>query len=279
MNLGTILVHLDHSAACASRVGLAASLARVHGSHLVALIPTGLYDGRIPADAMSRGDASFAAASADYLRVRAEAVAHVFKDQLRGPGPLSSEVRVVDEPSVDAVIRHGRASDLVIVGQDDDETDDMTARKLAEQVMLHVGRPVLVVPRAGSVRQPGDKVLVAWDGSREAAMALRDALPLIAPASSVSLVSLQRAGETLDEGRLLIPQTLEWLQRHGLHAKAERQVVSTDFAQALLDSAARMDSDLLVMGGYGHTRMLELVLGGVTREILAGMKLPVLMAH
>lgn len=278
MKLGTILVHLDHSEQCAARVGLAASMARAQGSHLIGLVPTGLYDGSIPADAIAKGDTPFAAASADYLRVRAEAVAHVFRDQVRGPGTLSFDVRVVDEPSVDAVIRHGRTSDLVIVGQGE-AADAMTAGDLPEQVMLHAGRPVLIVPRSGPLRPPGRKVLVAWDGTREAAMALRDALPLMTSASTVSLVSMHLVGEPIDEGALLLPQTLAWLQRHGVQATAEQVAVSTGFAEALLGCAARMDADLLVMGGYGHTRLREFVLGGVTRDMLAQLNVPVLMAH
>jgi nucleotide-binding universal stress UspA family protein len=278
MNLTTILVHLDHSEHCIARIGLAASMARLHGSHLVGLIPTGLYDGSIPADAIAADRAGFIAASADYLRTRAEAVAHVFRDQLGGAGPLSFDVRVVDEPSVEAVMRHGRTSDLIVVGQGDD-ADAMTADNLPAQAVLHAGRPVLVVPRARPGRAPEGKVLVAWDGTRESAMALRDSLPLLAHASSVTLVTLHQSDETGEDGTVLIPQTMAWLQRHGIQAMAERIATSVSFAEALLSCAAQMDVDLIVMGGYGHTRLRELVLGGVTRKVLADMTVPVLMAH
>jgi nucleotide-binding universal stress UspA family protein len=280
MNLGTILVHLDHSEHCVDRVRLAASMANVHGSHLVGLVPTGLYDGRIPADVIATDDTGFMAASADYLRTRAEAVAHVFRNEIRGAGPLSFDVRVVDEPSADAVIGHARCSDLVIVGQGE-VADAMTAVDLPAQAVLHAGRPVLIVPRAQSSRKPPKKVLVAWDGSREAGMALRDALPLLSRASAVTLVSLYKGdeAEATDREALLIPQTIAWLQRHGVQAAVQQQAVRGSFADALLSSATRMEVDLVVMGAYGHARLREFVLGGVTHRMLSETSVPVLMAH
>lgn len=278
MHLGTILVHLDHSEDCVNRVGLASSMARTHGSHLVGLVPTGVHFGLIPANAIAAEDTEITAASADYLRTRAEAVAHVFKDQMRGVGPLSYDVRVVDELSADAVIRHARCSDLVIVGQDDG-ADATIANGLPALAVLHAGRPVLIVPRAKPSHEPAGKALVAWDGSREAGVALRDALPLLSRALVVTLLTLRRADEADDADVLLIPQTIAWLQRHGVSVVAEQLVTGNGFSDALLSAAARMKADLLVMGGYGHTRLRELVLGGVTHRILSDMDLPVLMAH
>lgn len=280
MNLGTILVHLDHSEYCAARIGIAAKLARQHGSHLIGLVPTGLYDGTIPAEAIAGKDTDFIAASSDFMRVRAEGIAHTFRKLIEGVPSVSCEVRVVDLPSADAVIRHGRTSDLVIVGQPQrDGTDAMTAGDLPEQVLLDAGRPVLVVPCAKAAREFGRNVLVAWDGSREAAVALRDALPLLSKAASVALVRLCDDKVPKDDGDLLIPQTLAWLRRHGIEANLERHAAARGFADALLSHAAHKDAGLIVMGGYGHTRIRELVLGGVTREMFERMDVPVFMAH
>lgn len=110
-------------------------------------------------------------------------------------------------------------------------------------------------------------------------MALRDALPLLDRTSRVTLVSPRKASEAEDSGGLYIPQTIDWLLRHGIQAKSEKYMTTIDFADTLLSTAASMGVDLLVMGGYGHSRLRELVLGGVTREILAHMSVPVLMAH
>jgi nucleotide-binding universal stress UspA family protein len=191
---------------------------------------------------------------------------------------------MVDGESVNAVVHHGRASDLVIVGQAEhdvrrDKTADLAVHDLPEQVMLHSGRPVLFVPCAGHFQEIGKNVLVAWDGTRESAMALRDALPLLDKTSRVTLVSLRKESEAEDSGGLYVPQTIDWLLRHGIQAKAEQYTTTIGFADTLLSCAASMGADLLVMGGYGHTRVRELVIGGVTREILAHMTVPVLMAH
>ncbi|MDM0065051.1 universal stress protein [Variovorax sp. J31P207] len=280
MKLGTILVHLDYSEHCAGRVGIAATLARQHGSHLIGLVPTGLYDGVIPAEAIAGKDTDFIAASADFLRVRAEGIAHTFRKLIEGAPSISSEVRLVDQPSVDAVVLHGRTSDLVIVGQSQPgDTDTTTARDLPEQVVLHAGRPVLVLPRAKCARELGKNVLVAWDGSREAAIALRDALLLLSKAASVALVSWRASAAPVDDSDLRIPQILAWLRRHGIEAKAVQHVASEGLADALLSHAAREDAGLVVMGGYGHTRIRELVLGSVTRGIFERMDVPILMAH
>lgn len=280
MKLGTILVHLDYSEHCNARVGIAATLARQHGSHLIGLVPTGLYDGVIPSEAIAGKDTDFIAASADFLRVRAEGIAHAFRKLIEGALPISSEVRVVDQPSVDAVVLHGRTSDLVIVGQSPPgDTDTTTARDLPQQVVLHAGRPVLVLPRAKCSRELGSHVLVAWDGSREAAIALRDALPLLSQAASVALVSWRTSAAPADDGDLRIPEILAWLRRHGIEANAEQQVAADGLADALLSHAAQEDAGLVVMGGYGHTRIRELVLGGVTRGIFQRMDVPILMAH
>jgi nucleotide-binding universal stress UspA family protein len=280
MNLGTILVHLDHSAHCAARIGFAATLARQHASHLIGLVPTGLYDGTIPADFIAGKDTDFIAASSDFLRVRAEGVAHTFRKLIEGPRSISCEVRLVDQPSVEAVIRHGRSSDLVIVGQSRrGDKDTMTAGDLPEQVTLHAGRPVLVVPLAKPSREFGRNVLVAWDGSREAAIALRDALPLLSRAADVVLLSLHRGQASKDPCEVLIPQTLAWLSRHGVKASVEQHVADDGFADALLSHAAHREVGLIVMGAYGHSRVRELVLGGVTRGILERSDVPVLMAH
>jgi nucleotide-binding universal stress UspA family protein len=280
MKLGTILIHLDHSAHCAVRIGIAATLARQHGSHLIGLVPTGLYDGTIPAEVIAGKDTDFIAASADFLRVRAEGVAHAFRKLVEGAPSISCEVRLVDQPSVDAVVGHGRTSDLVIVGQAPrDDTDETTARDLPQQVVLHAGRPVLVVPRAKPSRAFGRNVLVAWDGSREAAVALRDALPLLSKAASVAFVSLHAGAAPKAEGEWLIPQALAWLRRHGIEASATQHLAAGGFGDALLSLAVQKEAGLIVMGGYGHTRMREWVLGGATRAVLERMDVPVLMAH
>ena len=280
MNFKTILVHLDHSVRSPARAAMAALWARAHESHLVGLVPTGLYDGVIPADAIATGMTDYIAESADYLRQRAEAITREFRESIAGSGPLSYEVRLVDGVTADAVVRYGRASDLVVLGQSDDSNRrDTTVHGLAEDVLMEVGRPVLVAPSAGVFEGSPKRIVVAWDGSRESAVALLAALPALRRAARVTLVSLRHPDEEDNAQRLLVPDMIQFLLRHGLQARAESEVTEIDIADALLSRVSDLSADLLVMGGYSHSRLRERILGGVTRQILAQMTVPVLMAH
>ncbi|MET3373490.1 nucleotide-binding universal stress UspA family protein [Variovorax boronicumulans] len=280
MNFKTILVHLDHSVRSPVRAAMAARWARAHGSHLTGLLPPGLSDGVIPADAIASGMSDYIAESADYLRHRSEAIAREFREAVAGTGPMSYEVRMVDGDTVDAVVRHGRVSDLVVIGQSDDSNKtDTIARGLAEHVLMDVGRPVMIVPSAGTFDEVPKGILVAWDGSREAAVAVQAALPALRRAARVTLVSLRHPNDEDNAQRLLTADMVQYLLRHGVQARAESQVTEIDIADALLSRISDLDADLLVMGGYGHSRLRERVLGGVTRQVLAQMTVPVLMAH
>lgn len=279
MNFRTILVHLDRSDRSPVRAALAARWARSHESHLTGLIPTGLYDGVIPADAIATGMTDYIAESADYLRRRAEAIAREFRQDIAATGPLSYEVQLVDGVTEDAVVRYGHASDLVVVGQGDDSTRrDTTVHALAEHVLMEVGRPVLVVPSAGEFDGVPRNIVVAWDGSREAAVALHAALPALRSAR-VTLLSLRHPRDEDGAQRLLIHDMTQFLQRHGVQARAESEVTEIGIADALLSRVSDFGADLLVMGAYSHSRLRERILGGVTRQILSQMTVPVLMAH
>lgn len=279
MNFRTILVHLDRSERSPVRAALAARWARSHESHLTGLIPTGLYDGVIPADAIATGMTDYIAESADYLRRRAEAIAREFRQDIAASGPLSYEVQLVDGVTADAVVRYGHASDLVVVGQGDDSARrDTTVHALAEHVLMEAGRPVLVVPSAGEFDGVPRHILVAWDGSREAAVALHAALPALRSAR-VTLLSLRHPRDEHDAQRLLIHDMIQFLQRHGVQARAESEATEIGIADALLSRVSDLGADLLVMGAYSHSRFRERILGGVTRQILAQMTVPVLMAH
>ncbi|WP_137860606.1 universal stress protein [Variovorax sp. 3P27G3] len=280
MNYKTILVHLDHSLRSPVRAAMAARWSRAHESHLVGLVPSGLSDGAIPAGAIATGMTDYIAESSDYLRRRAEAIAREFRTDIARSGPLSYDVRTVDDVAVEAVVRYGRASDLVVLGQGEDSSKgDPVTRGLVQKVLMEVGRPVLVVPAAGVFAERPRTVVAAWDGSRESAVALQAALPALRQAARVTLLSLRHPHDEDNTQRLLLPDMIQFLLRHGVQARAESQVTEIDIADALLSRISDLGADLLVMGGYGHSRLRERVLGGVTRQILAQMTVPVLMAH
>lgn len=276
MNIKTILVHLDHADRCSARVELAHGIARTQGAHVIGLLPSGLLEGTVPADALPTGMTDYIAESAQYLRQRAQGIGEGFRARM---GQNSHEVRETDGTTIDSLVAHGRSSDLVIVGQEDRASEsDVPVRGLVSQVVLDAGRPVLVVPYAGNFKEVGQEVLLAWDGSRAAAVAMREALPLLAHARRVTLVSFRRTASSQDDA-LLIPEMTRWLQRHGVQATVEQHVTEIDTSDALLSRVSDLGADLVVMGGYGHSRLRERVLGGVTREVLAHMTVPVLIAH
>ncbi|SFM62765.1 universal stress protein [Variovorax sp. OV329] len=281
MSYKTILVHLDTSHRCTARVGLAAAWARLHGAHLSGLLPSGLYDGRMPADAIAPGGAGFIRQSAHYLRERAERVGRAFHRQLDVPDGPPHELFVVDGAAADSLVLHGRSADLVVLGQyDSRDTGDMEPVDLPQRVLMDVGRPILLVPHAGQFRAVPRHALAAWDGSRESAVALHAALPALAHAQKVTLIHCRPARTAAEPGlQLTLPEVLTYLRRHGVPAEAEDAVGNRGVADTLLSHVADLDVDLLVMGGYGHSRLRELVLGGTTRSILRQMTVPVLMAH
>jgi nucleotide-binding universal stress UspA family protein len=278
MTLSSIAVHLDHSECCEARTRFAARLATVHGSHLCGIVPTGVRarTARQPPDATVTDTAAAVSASL-YLRRRAETVAQVFRCRLRGLGSASFDACLVDGRPIDAVVAHARASDLLIVGQADAGAAlDEAARRLYEEAMLHAGGPVLILPRAGRFDAAVDRVMIAWDGGREAAMSVRGALPLLREASQVTLVSL-RHGNAPASTRVP-PETRRWLQRHGVAAVIDERAAAS-VADTLLERASALDANLIVMGGYGHARARERILGGTTRELLARSWLPLCMTH
>lgn len=177
------------------------------------------------------------------------------------------------------VIAHARASDLVIVGQANftDKEGDFSSQ-LPESFVIKVGRPVLFMPAVGEARKSFDTILVAWDGGREAARAIADAMPFLVRAKLVKVVTvLRRSAQTKE---LPDVDIAAYLARHDVRvdvARDENIHIATE--DCLLSQAKECRADLLVMGAYGHNRFTELVFGGVTRSIIREMTLPVLMSH
>ncbi|MFC4345717.1 universal stress protein, partial [Cupriavidus numazuensis] len=127
----------------------------------------------------------------------------------------------------------------------------------------------------------GKNVMVAWNGSREAARAMRDALPVLLRADSVDIVSFVRPDLMRDPWLSPVQFAATWLAGHGVQANLKEPVIGSgdDVGELLLSLAADRNTDLIVMGAYGHTRTWEFVLGGVTRTLLESMTVPVLMSH
>ena len=195
---------------------------------------------------------------------------------------VGREWRTVDAPGSmisDTAVQHALSADLVIVGQADPENDPQDATDLQERLLMNTGRPVLFVPYAGSFPSVGKNVLIAWNATKEAARAAFDAIPLMSNAEKIGILSINVS----DEGERAIPPGGELavaLSRHGLRSEASQSFPQDISAgDELLSRAADFGADLLVMGGYGHSRLREIVFGGVTRHVLRHMTVPVLMSH
>ena len=173
-----------------------------------------------------------------------------------------------------------RYSDLVVISQADrDEPAAGVVADLPEYVMLNCARPVLIVPFAGRFDHVGNNALIAWDGSMEATRAVTNAIPLLKRAKNVTIALFNPAAQFDVHGEQPGADIALFLARHDIKVEIAQQHTEIDIGNALLSLAADIRSDLIVMGGYGHTRFRELLLGGVTKTVLKTMTVPVLMSH
>lgn len=281
MTYKDFLVVLDSAPDTRGRIELAATLAECFAGHLIGLYP-------IPSPDLPRraGYADLAALEPVYREWRERELSHAERlretfEHIAALHGLQREWRAIEEGWGADPARHARYVDLTIIGQRDPENDETTLiRPHPERVTLASGRPILVVPYAGHFNQIGRHVLVAWDGSREAARSVSDAMPVLTKAEIVTVVVVDpHLGLDRQEGLPGADITLH-MARHGVRAEIERTVsAGVPVGEVLLSRAADLGADLLVMGAYGHSRLRELLLGGATRSILASMTIPVLMSH
>ena len=281
MSYKDLLVVLDSDAASRGRIDLAAVLAERCAAHLVGLYP-------LPVPEMPRHLGYFDPAMLDPffqdLRQQAQAASDREREafehaaSLRG---LSAEWRVVAEGLESDPALHARYVDLTILGQLDPDRGDLELIwPRPEQVALASGRPVLIVPYAGHFETVGHRVLIGWNATREATRAVNDAMPLLAAADVVTVLTIDAREGPDAHGELPGADISLHLARHGVKAEIERTVsAGIPAGEVLLSRAADLGADLLVIGAYGHSRVRELLLGGATRSILQSMTLPVLMSH
>jgi len=173
--------------------------------------------------------------------------------------------------------RIARRFDLSIVGQAEPETSGVE-EIIAESALFESGRPVIIVPYIQKAPLKLDRVMLCWDGSRAAVRAIADAMPLLRRAGRVEVVIVANERGKRDE--IEGADMGAHLARHGLDVEVRRTALGDiDVADVILSHAADTSSDFIVMGGYGHSRWREFVLGGVTRSIFRSMTAPVLMSH
>lgn len=277
MGYDDILLHVDASKACAKRLELAIGLAERHDAHL-----TGLYVHprlQLPASFAADLPPQYIDMQTQALEAQARETQARFEAACAAPG-LRWEWREARGVAVDELAQQGRYADLVILGQSSEDEPDFDLPGVPSEVLLTAGRPVLVVPYIGAQGLPGKRVLVAWNASRESARAVNDALPLMAGAEHVTVIVADVGGGETESADAPGADICLHLARHGIDAEAQHiRANDIDVGDMLLSRASDLGVDLIVMGAYGHSRLRELMLGGVTRDLLQHMTVPVLMSH
>ncbi|MCX7891516.1 MAG: universal stress protein [Burkholderiales bacterium] len=273
MSYKTILVHVDRSPQAAARIAVGRRLAERFDAHLVGLYAAPLAP--LPGYALAVGGLALG----EHQRAQAAAEAAAARDGfLAIAGAARTEWREAGDDPARTLPLHARYADLVVLGQPAAPAAHGVGREFAARVLLTCGRPVLFVPFAGEFPTLGERVLLSWNASREATNAATCALPFLERASRVAVATFNPAAPA--HGAVPGADVATWLARHGVRVEVtEEHAADRDIGGHLLSLAADLGADLLVMGGYGHSRLAELVLGGVTRTVLESMTLPVLMAH
>lgn len=276
MSLKDLVVFVDASKGTPTRVEFAAALADKFDSHAIgvfvkppAMVPAYVM-AQIPPEARKIHD--------DSLEEMAQKAASVFNDRMRAAMRHDrSEWRVVHGDPTAAMALMGRYADLVVMGQHGPDEDEIASGLDGDELVLSCGRPVLLVPHSYRIDTVGERVLIAWNASREAARAVADAMPILERAKQVTVLCINPPPSLGDEPGADIALHLA---RHGVKAEAAH-IFAHDIepGDALLSRAADLSADLIVMGAYGRPRLRELILGGVTRQMLQQMTVPVLMAH
>lgn len=282
MRYKDILVHVDKSSASQERLRLACDLARRHAAHLVAVFCIEPLPISVFSPWGDPGYTDFPAAEKIKEQYRAAAIGamdHVEAEFLAetARAGIHAEWRVGEGAGATPLIRQARYADLAVLGQVDIEHASIS-KAVPEEVVLASGRPALIVPAVGRFRRVGRRVLVAWNASREAARALGDALPLLADAQAVTVLSIGPTAVIENEYRGT--DVARHLARHGINATASTSSAEdTDVGDVIMSRASDHRADLIIMGAYGHARTREWLLGGATRHLLRHVTVPVLMAH
>lgn len=194
-------------------------------------------------------------------------------DRLAAEAPGATTWREVVGPGPDNLAAAGRLTDLVVMARPSGE-DSLTQTALLDAAIFDTGHPVLMVP-AGFPGATGDNIVICWNGTAQSARAVAAALPFLSQAKQVTVLTVG------DEDKAAPAAALgAYLSHHKINAQVARlELGNGPIGRALLDRIASLSADMVVMGGYGHSRLREMILGGTTRYVLANAALPVMMAH
>lgn len=269
MELKDILVHFDDRRQSVPRLDLALQLARQYEAQLTAIY-------------VSRRLSVFAKGAGE-VEADPEAARQLFVQKCDETGISGEWVHVDGTASgldlTEAVNLHAHYHDLLIVGQEDPEAASQELLEMPMRTVISAGRPVLIIPYAGSFDSIGKRVLLAWRGGPESARALKDALPLLRQAREVHVIAVKTPGFDFDFGPYR-DFLVRHLALHGIEATVEApDPAGLSVGDLLLNRAADLGSDLLVMGAFSQSWRGKPAIGEVGRHLLRCMTIPVLMSH
>jgi len=279
MGYKTILVHLNDPRRAERLLRASVQMARAFDAHLIGLYVFPAFRLSPPVPFPIGG--SIAGGIAARLREDAERLKALFETATHAQ-PFASEWRSVTTKRRDPaqiVLEQALAADLVMASQSDPSWDFYPSLDFPERLAIEGVRPVLVVPNQGEMDGPPKRIVLAWNGKREAARALFDALPLLTQADQVVMLTIDEGSEGRD-GALPDSEIAAALVRQGVKVTATRsKALAGSVGSDIRSKAREVKADLIVMGCYGHSRLFEFAFGGATRHMLATADLPVLMSH
>lgn len=276
MPYSTLMVHLDTDKSNAALLRFVDDFARRLKADVIGIAagqPMKLIytDGYVPANLVQQ--------DFEQLEASIKAAEKEFRDALRGQASnVEWRSTVTVAPLADYIAHEARSADLIITTAPSDASFLESEHHVnAGDLVMLAGRPVLVVP-AETTTPKLDRVLVGWKETREARRAIVDALPILKAATHVIVAEIADQDE-MDEARMHLGQVVTWLQRHGVVAAASAVASKGDDANQLNAIAAQNSIDVVVAGAYGHSRVREWALGGVTRDLLLRGERYALISH
>ncbi|MCE2870657.1 MAG: universal stress protein [Oxalobacteraceae bacterium] len=279
MTYKSILVHVDQTAQARERIRLAAAIAENMQAHLIGTAMTGVSHLVFEQGSFNQHDPIF-----DHhlknLRAYARQSLDTFDTLIKETRLSSVESRLMEDDAVGGMTLQARYADLLVIGQFDPVSRvPGVMSDFPESVVTNCVRPVLIMPHTRKFTALPTKIAVAWDGSMTATRALVSALPLLKQSSQTDLIIFNPTVNPDKHGQEPGADVALYLSRHGVKVTIISRDTRSSEAEALLSYCSDQAMELVVMGGYGHTRFREMVLGGATREMLLSMTVPVLMAH
>ncbi|WP_298362067.1 universal stress protein [uncultured Bradyrhizobium sp.] len=279
MAIKNIAVFVEPSRTGAARARYAVELARRHGAHLIGIFAAPPGWNADPTESFVRGTEAIPRLIERHkaAEIAISSAANQSFEAATKRADISFEFRIIREKDVDDAKLHSLYTDLIIVGAP--RPGGLPNYWSVETLLLTTGVPFLMLPDAWKAGTIAERVLVAWNASREARRAVSDSLSLLMAAQSVSVVVVDpwadpRHGEEPGADIAL------YLSRHGVNVdvvqlKSQGQPIEA----VILGHALRIDADLIVLGAYSHSRTREFIFGGVTRFLLQDSPLPLLIAH